>query len=169
MEKGRSSQTDHPPVIDLSKRGRVVPTAAPRGPPSIPTKFPTIETLGIYCDITGRVFNMNSARENGILETLLKPVGRYFGSDARTKYLEQCSTKYAKNSFLGDVDVMMIGKIKKFYNNGLAVTGRGVGRRSIPKRDNTQEASTNSTKYRTLFNAASSIELARSKASIQIE
>jgi len=84
------------------------------------------------------VFSLTSASADGILEKLLKPVGKYFSRDARTKYLERCADEYAKNSLLGDIDAMMILKIEAH--------------------DHLTSAKQ---KYHELFDAARSIDMAR--------
>ena len=166
-------------MIDLTKRGPVntirvlrdPPRDPPRDAPTIPTKFPTVETLGIYCDITGRVFNLNSARANGILEKLLKPVGQYFGQNARTNYLQQCAIKYAKNPLLGDIDVMMILMIETYYHKQCNIypdsepRSREISDRMPPVR----EERANLKKYDELFNAARSIDMARLALNTRIE
>ena len=118
-------------------------TGVSQGPLTIPTKFPTVETLGIYCEITNRVFSLASAKADGILEKLLKPVGKYFGGDARTNYLKRCAIEYAKNSLLGDIDVMMILKIEAYLME--------------PGNENKADLK----KYHELFDAARSIDMAR--------
>ena len=143
----------------------------PPGPPEIPTKFPTLETLGIYCEITARVFPLHSAKANGILINLLKLVGDYFGQDARTNYLQRCAIEYAKNSLLGDIDVMMILKIESYYHKqcGLYPDSEQKSRENSDRMPPVREERANLKKYHELFNAARSIDMARLALNTRIE
>ena len=116
------------------------------------------------------MFSLHSAKANGILEKLLKPVGKYFGQDARTNYLQRCAIKYAKNSLLGDIDVMMILKIEPNYYTlcGTCCNSESQARENLGRKVPVQEECAKK-KYHELFDAARSINMARLTQGTRIE
>lgn len=145
-------------MLEVGRTGREK-RITPAPTPQIPTKFATVEQLGIYCEVTGRVFNMHSARQNGVLSRLLKLVGIYFGPAARRIYLENCAKDYRLEEKLDDVDGMLIQKIEEYYYRNEDQGGRQGQRADATSRKEVEEIG--SLRFRALFDAARSQSLAR--------
>ncbi|KAI5803629.1 hypothetical protein DFH27DRAFT_652768 [Peziza echinospora] len=79
--------------------------------PQMPTKFPSVVLLGIYCKVTGRIYDLKEARSNGTLVLLLKRVGKHFHRDERDKFLAEVN----QLNYLNDFNAMMIICIEDFY------------------------------------------------------
>ncbi|KAI5792604.1 hypothetical protein DFH27DRAFT_527369 [Peziza echinospora] len=110
--------------------------------PKMPTKFPSVNLLGIYCKVTGRVYDLEAARENGTLVLLLKHVGEYFFRNARDNFLAKVNKlTYVE---LSDFNAMMIICIEDFYIENRA-------RCAGWKNDDYEEAVVNLQRYRLLF------------------
>ncbi|KAF8427674.1 hypothetical protein EV426DRAFT_640323 [Tirmania nivea] len=150
-------------VVDI---GSIQYPRMPISTPTIPTKFPTVELLGIYCEVTKRIFNMHAAMSNGILRRLLKSVGRYFGPKARGKYLAELALSNRDRRPLADIDVMMLTKIKEFYELHYRCAGHDQTTEDVPNKTQDvpdhpehennlrEEAKHNLHKYRSLFDRA---------------